>query len=61
VISASPNGQGFEDRESSMRVYKFLSADDDLFRMTRAALALAGDSRYAKLIEETAFTPFIRP
>ncbi len=33
----------------------------DLFGMTVRRLALAGNLPYAKLIEETAFTPFIRP
>jgi hypothetical protein len=33
----------------------------DLFGMTVRRLALAGNLPYAKLVEETAFTPFIRP
>jgi transposase-like protein len=33
----------------------------NLFGMTVQRLALAGNMPYAKLIEETAFTPFIRP
>jgi transposase-like protein len=33
----------------------------DLFGMTVQRLALAGNLPYAKLVEETAFTPFIRP
>jgi transposase-like protein len=33
----------------------------DLFGMTVRRMALAGNLPYAKLIEETAFTPFIRP
>lgn len=33
----------------------------DLFEMTVRRMALAGNLPYAKLIEETAFTPFVRP
>jgi hypothetical protein len=33
----------------------------DLFGMTVRRMALAGNLPYAKLIEENAFTPFIRP
>ena len=33
----------------------------DLFGMTVRRLALAGNLPYAKLIEENAFTPFVRP
>jgi hypothetical protein len=32
-----------------------------LFGMTVRRMALAGNLPYAKLIEESAFTPFIRP
>jgi transposase-like protein len=33
----------------------------DLFGMTVRRMALAGNMPYAKLVEETAFTPFVRP
>jgi hypothetical protein len=33
----------------------------DLFGMTVARLAAVGNMPYAKLIEENAFTPFVRP
>ena len=33
----------------------------DLFGMTVRRMALAGNLPYAKLVEENAFTPFIRP
>jgi hypothetical protein len=33
----------------------------DLFGMTVRRMALAGNLPYAKLIEDNAFTPFIRP
>jgi hypothetical protein len=33
----------------------------DLFGMTVRRMALAGNPPYAKLVEENAFTPFVRP
>jgi hypothetical protein len=33
----------------------------DLFGMTVRRMALAGNLPYAKLVEENAFTPFVRP
>ncbi|MGC2550010.1 MAG: hypothetical protein WA437_07090 [Candidatus Sulfotelmatobacter sp.] len=33
----------------------------DLFGMTVRRVALAGNLPYAKLVEENAFTPFVRP
>lgn len=35
--------------------------DADLFGMTVRRMALAGNLPYAKLVEENAFTPFVRP
>ncbi len=42
--------------------YRFNNRKDaNLFGMTVRRMALAGNLPYAKLVEESAFTPFVRP
>jgi hypothetical protein len=42
--------------------YRFKNwKDANLFGMTVRRMALAGNLPYAKLVEENAFTPFVRP
>ncbi|HTC46180.1 MAG TPA: transposase [Candidatus Aquilonibacter sp.] len=42
--------------------YRFNNRKDaNLFGMTVRRMALAGNLPYAKLVEENAFTPFVRP